>query len=1425
MANFVDKTGRGQVNYRSPIISSTGKRLFLDHPKGPSIAIAQRNPGLLDPLCPGGILSGGRECNSIASHLAFQLRPAGSTAVEDVSNNIHSITKSGTITVRHEYVTHQTKLKTFEFISGANLTLSPTLSDDKVWIGASSGLGGTIGPTILPYWGRSQAEAAAQIIISGWINISSPIPSKGCCILETTNGTNYGLNVHVDSNGRLGFRMFNWAAGSNQTTSFVGLLTQKSLGVGEWFHFTIISGGFAGVGTGTSFTVPSSLYGTSNTDYDTSHIYINGIKQDTTDQTSSHLSAGSQTLSSPLSNSNFAVKIGTGLGQFDSSGPTIDTAAHFSGKMAEISYHYIFADQLAQAADNQSQNWRHLIAHGLFSGRAQPGSGYTNISERLRIRERDENSYHPTVSRLDIDNRLGKAPNLFDDSKYTDIVDTSSSVHYPTKLLRNDPLFPTIYAGYFDGQLSIDQSQLNIDTENSPLSALWNTYYTRASQTTHKPFIESKINIDDKRNFYLTGTSKNVIPGFSKRLPSKDIVQIRLNNKQDCQLGVAAGTTTTSYATNHQRVDFMAYFNKAGLFDLKEGPIHHGVGASNIPSFLSNLSCSCIGFTMNQNVFTSSVNTWTQGSNNYSNVFVNRYPNEYFSSFGKPTDSYGFPDDHRYESTGSNTILMSDYITEPFLVEKIVYEFPEIVVSLDASGPSASSQTGVNRRGFGGFIRDSSSGTEFYVAQTYGMQALNVFFLRDYVGNIPSGSKTEHTFAGLHTNSFVTGTVLESTTKREIVDYSNQIYTFHLLSGDPTFVGRVIHDSSNIYSDDTHGILSAASSSYGTPLDLVKQTTRLDIVTEPITLAEGANTLKNVKLESTVKSAVRSDFIGRHLTGNPRASSETAAHVLKWTGGPSNRINYISPRRIAKSVGGYGKSRNIKVSIFGGSNPVEVDAQTNYPFEDIPGGLPAPTFDVAPYVLLPEDKLIFGVQCDPTLTSNFGNPCETGIKISAGEIKITMYGSTLQNGMPKPSQINQQLNNDIVHESFGSTSIHDQFDVEFGTAFKGSIYERVISGSTLAQDTGISSSRVYNGFDGLYGGQTEQLARRIGGTFTSGNLGTTGSLKRNLSLHDYSRVELDSYLFDIQSIFAFDERTPEKILDQGRTSGSYINDYQPGTLFPNSSRPIDLALITADKWQKEIDGDPGILTGTIGNLQFAASHRLARYGDTAERALAEDLGDGSSEYYLFITGSEESIPGLIEMRSGSTAGAGVGWILGSTDSQFQVNNLGRTGNFTMSNLAMAKLFFGIGDGVQGAHIISPRGFSYSAASVAPIVLQYSGTLRGFRYGFSNIVSKFPSAVFRRDSYGQFRDLLEPMKDTYYIDQGTNLTTAAVSTRFVSNYDGSIVQPLETTCSNVSYFMTSSAPFFDRVKEDYRDERIPRNRGPVNNALVQVFLAP
>lgn len=160
-----------------------------------------------------------------------------------------------------------------------------------------------------------------------------------------------------------------------------------------------------------------------------------------------------------------------------------------------------------------------------------------------------------------------------------------------------------------------------------------------------------------------------------------------------------------------------------------------------------------------------------------------------------------------------------------------------------------------------------------------------------------------------------------------------------------------------------------------------------------------------------------------------------------------------------------------------------------------------------------------------------------------------------------------------------------------------------------------------------------------------------------------------------------------------------------------------------------------------------------------------------------------------------------------------------------------------------------RLYTYGSAGYS---LAVSPIIRGWKYGLVNGTPHYTSAVFRRDRYGQFRDMLEQRQIpvTYTDTQNAPLkyennnfekpATSPTDQDLVDTKEGTITRPIivnfvqqtmldnkelyvkklpiETWSSNLSLYVTSSLPFFDGVSRNRPEIIVPPNSYSVTSFI-------
>ena len=149
----------------------------------------------------------------------------------------------------------------------------------------------------------------------------------------------------------------------------------------------------------------------------------------------------------------------------------------------------------------------------------------------------------------------------------------------------------------------------------------------------------------------------------------------------------------------------------------------------------------------------------------------------------------------------------------------------------------------------------------------------------------------------------------------------------------------------------------------------------------------------------------------------------------------------------------------------------------------------------APYLLMPTDELVFGIDAGISQYRNGANLGLTGstIQLLAQEARVTLFGSLVREGHEYHDTLNPALTSMPVREAIRGEDVLDQFEVEPLTAFSGSYLDSVITGTLAA----VSSSR------GIVASAAGLSA------------GSTGSLLRAFVCRDFSEQYYDTIMPDI----------------------------------------------------------------------------------------------------------------------------------------------------------------------------------------------------------------------------------------------------------------------------------------------------------------------
>jgi hypothetical protein len=462
---------------------------------------------------------------------------------------------------------------------------------------------------------------------------------------------------------------------------------------------------------------------------------------------------------------------------------------------------------------------------------------------------------------------------------------------------------------------------------------------------------------------------------------------------------------------------------------------------------------------------------------------------------------------------------------------------------------------------------------------------------------------------------------------------------------------------------------------------------------------------------------------------------------------------------------------------------------------------------ISPYLFSENDNLVIYISapiCALTSSNSFpyGGTAVANYQntINSGTMYLTLYGSEVADGSEFHDTLNQRLETNEVHEAVGFDPVLDQFDVPYSSELSGSLFDefsvakavQYLSFGNSSRVTGsFETDRVYSNFTPTgdnnswstqFGWSTKRLVRELKKSSRTVNHVSQDELYADCRIPDLFRAlktcNASVSLFDDPSYFQ-----PVRILYAGRTgsfvtfgpnahTGGGFNDWLMS--FPYESRYKDVSYTFSN-----------LLKSELWPVNSTQAFRVTRY----EQIMIE-VGSGPNGRFLFAEGD----------GFGATSECGAG----------------------LSELV--KVMYGFGDGISNDcnQFVRPRGAGSDDGFIGTN-FSVTAELRGWRHG---LVSAFPVntfAVFRRNRFGQFRDMLEQRPDTKFYDLGSqkagkqSLLSSPVSVKFVDS-SGQITLPEYTYSSNLSTEATSSRPYCDG---EVRNREEPLQYARLNQSITVI----
>ena len=902
------------------------------------------------------------------------------------------------------------------------------------------------------------------------------------------------------------------------------------------------------------------------------------------------------------------------------------------------------------------------------------------------------------------------------------------------------------------------------------------------SRESLKPFDDSRVHLEDS-SFYRVGTPSTIFPGFESPLKSKSVITFDLisNAEVDSGLGthifyatssLADGTDVVHKSTVGKSGSGMAYWNRARrTWEMLEPD--HIDNHSNDPLERRR---SCLGFSPSDG-----------------NIpFMPTHPNLNSSMFdlgsavGNPVSEFGFPLASQYNATSSQCYDMSQHISSPFLVEKIVLEIE--------------GEFGLNTMANSATLYDQPFFKQFFVLAQH-TDGDNPHVTGSY-GVIHKTQTTNPPGSGI-----ATPVKIDALGHRELVGYAK--------------IGFI---------RDDHPALPALNSRraarLGANKDLYDRMVKAPDAA--FNTAHGVSGSFTVEFEPSVASFSEGTSLLYLRDDNTASKNPPAAddYLLLTNAGAATTTGDFSGRQIGSSFSNLPITKIITTTDnpAEGVLPIEVRRQVR---------------QHSPYLLMPQDRLIFGWQNraqqvqaagrGPFIATSDVHREERAIAVRQvdriSKAKVTLFGSHISNDVEAHNSFNENLTNNSVYSVVGADPISDHFDLSELHLLSGSMSDAIMVGRFF-----------------------DNTRKRLC-SVASRQSGTTGSLNRNIKHFNGFSFFKDSIFIDpfsmgappliteaaidgpaglAEAIFVVSDKTD--ITDPTVTINGNVIDIAASKL--NFVKLFGGGLFNqlsemGSSKQETSDGvtDPG-QKSTAG--QFVSmpvnSSMMGGFGttDPAESdgfymmdALSAGASFGSQDSPNPNMGGDESM-----MGDGFANGAFFGHQSPATDPFDKIGGLNPllveidqngnasviSGSIYQNNAFLSQVFDGLNalktpaarllDTPQFRSLVGTCFTAEAYGTAGGVLSNAAGYFipAGFNYGYSHAKPTPPAYHFSRRHFGFFSDLVETPGETALVVGTAGKQSPAVKVRFFSRGGEPDVAPDTTNSQNLSMFCTSSTPY-------------------------------
>lgn len=1066
-------------------------------------------------------------------------------------------------------------------------------------------------------------------------------------------------------------------------------------------------------------------------------------------------------------------------------------------------------------------------------------SSILNESPRLQIRDRDNRpGSTPTVINSFGDGRTGVRTIHFNDQN-TVIFKTSDNVSYPHVLDET--------SAYLSAS-SLSRTGSSIVTSGAIVKGVSDTTLVNLydDAATPGPFIEDGLFEQVETDFFLTGTSPSILPGFDSPLSSKTIIRIDLStNEEQILTRYADGRGSVQDPGGRflgQNFTGFCYYN----FDLKrweqKGLEDPGTGGSDHFDYAVERDAG---------LDESSV---ISGTGNFPLQFIpdpghDRRLDSYspvvtqleYDRIGTPTVSCFGPFANQYHATSSQTIKLKDYIQHPFLLEKAVVHLP-----IEAEKGAADFFEDFN------FIVNQDN----YVFFIY-RQERNILGSNEIV-NFP-GTSFPAGKSFLSTGNYKNDSPLQITSSLRSIVLSASIAFYNATASfEQASFGFPGRGSADVY---TFSPSNTPAFEYDWGIDPfatgVSSRSVLGQFTGSVTLealpaVASAQTLGHFRVPRATTPIDTKDItrIWNYWPGGTTVYpfGPTGSHGKwyienLWSGispasAPEFGVRTSTARRIDfgyPTFDAYSDPNNPGTLSFkdikGGQLPIEkVDPRVQKIFGGANSGIfksginityGAEQSAISPYLLFPDDELVIGFDAGLGIVDGMRHCNMTGslLKIKPGQARLTLYGSLVKGTEEFHQGINQELTSDSVVEYLHFDNVPvDQFEILSRENYGRGGSQRVFAGVMTPNDN-----------DALFNSSLVDVgSRRVIANDASYGIITRGKLKATPPPVFIDMRFTLRYDWVLKGFVETGDDQPREPLTRDRlfSKGLIIprKKYRQMTINSLNERYYDTLLPSVADYL--IEGGYESVTSYVVDEGLPFAQRTVRKGKLGSPTLLKYDSGADSPASFDIAGNRILEYGSDSLPIGPFAKNPQRFTEQPTSLIIMSATFDGTDPLTSpwpdyqeslvtNQIAVQYLTFTRGYRSGLYWTVGYRGYGDSdlAKDLADRNWKLHHSLtgsQGYKYGIQGILPKYSSVIFRPNRYGQFRDMLEQRKYGTFFDEigispdgqltgKTGLRDGPISVRFKSPSEQGFVSgsdPGILGSSNRSTSATSSLPYDD-----------------------------